>query len=117
MAPCSASSTASQPFFTSSTIALVICSYAALVTSPDGWAEAAIGTVNSAPALRATSMKPPRDVLVSSDSLMACGPLSAPARAKDSMGVGSGENVLVSCIIIATTNFCATVTLLLLPSP
>jgi hypothetical protein len=24
------------------------------------------------------------------------------------MGVGSGENVLVSCIIIATTNFCAT---------
>jgi hypothetical protein len=25
------------------------------------------------------------------------------------MGVGSGENVLVSCIIIATTNFCATI--------
>ena len=30
---------------------------------------------------------------------------ASPARAKDLMGVGSGENVLVSCIIIATTNF------------
>ena len=82
-----------------------------MVTRPDGWADAAIGTVNSAPALRATSMKPPSEVLVPSDSLMAAGPASAPAREKDSMGVGSGEKVLVSCIIIATTNFCATVIL------
>ena len=52
-------------------------------------------------------MKPPREVLVPSASLMAIGPLRAPARAKDSIGVGSGENVLVSCIIIATTNFLA----------
>ena len=91
-------------------MAVVICSYAALVTKPDGWAEAAIGTVNSAPALRATSMKPPREVLVPSASLMASGPLRAPRpppRANDSIGVGSGENVLVSCIIIATTNFLA----------
>ena len=36
---------------------------------------------------------------------MAPGPPSAPERAKESMGVGSGENVFVSCIIIATTNF------------
>ena len=88
-------------------MAVVICSYAALVTRPDGWAEAAIGTVNSAPALRATSMKPPREVLVPSASRIAAGPLSEPARAKDSIGVGRGENVLVSCIIMATTNFLA----------
>jgi len=79
------------------------------VTRPEGWAEAAIGTVNSAPALRATSMKPPSEVLVPSESLIAVGPLNDPARAKDSMGVGSGENVFVSCIIIATTNFFAIV--------
>ena len=78
------------------------------MTRPEGLAEAAIGTVNSAPALRATSMKPPSEVLVPSDSLMAAGPVSAPERAKDSIGVGSGENVFVSCIIIATTNFFAT---------
>ena len=52
-------------------------------------------------------MKPPREVLVPSASLMAAGPLRAPARAKNSIGVGSGENVLVSCIIIAITNFFA----------
>ena len=78
-----------------------------MVTRPEGWADAAIGTVNSAPALRATSMKPPSEVLVPSASLMAGGPANAPAREKDSIGVGSGENVLVSCIIIATTNFFA----------
>ena len=78
------------------------------MTRPEGFADAAIGTVNSAPALRAISMKPPSEVLVPSASLIASGPFSAPERAKDSIGVGSGENVFVSCIIIATTNFCAT---------
>jgi hypothetical protein len=42
---------------------------------------------------------------------MAVGPVKAPDRAKDSIGVGRGENVLVSCIIIATTNFFATASL------
>ena len=75
------------------------------MTRPEGLAEAAIGTVNSAPALRAISMNPPREVLVPSDAAMALGPDRSPVLAKDSMGVGSGEKVLVSCIIIATTNF------------
>jgi hypothetical protein len=39
---------------------------------------------------------------------MAAAPLNAPAREKDAIGVGRGENVFVSCIIIATTNFFAT---------
>jgi microcompartment protein CcmK/EutM len=52
-------------------------------------------------------MNPPKEVLVPSASVMAAGPTKAPARAKDSIGVGSGENVLVSCIIIAIANFFA----------
>ncbi len=54
-------------------------------------------------------MKPPSEVLVPSDSFIAPGPVNSPVRAKDVIGVGSGENVFVSCIIIATTNFFAIV--------
>jgi hypothetical protein len=38
---------------------------------------------------------------------MAAEPFRAPDRAKESIGVGSGENVFVSCIIIAIANFSA----------
>ena len=39
-------------------------------------------------------------------STLAAGPLSGPRLANDSIGVGSGEKVLVSCIIMATTSLC-----------
>src|SRR5580698_6096254 len=63
-----------------------------------------MGTTNSAPTSRARSMNPPSGVLVPSASAMAAAPLSASARANEPIGVGSGEKVLVSCIIMAMTN-------------
>src|SRR5262249_50578152 len=57
------------------------------------------------PISRATSMKPPIWVLVPASSAMAAAPLMAPMRLKDSIVVGTGENVLVSCIIMPITIF------------
>jgi len=48
----------------------------------------------------ATSRKPPIWVLVSRNSSTAACPESG---LNDASGVGTGENVFVSCIIIATT--------------
>ena len=62
----------------------------------------AIGTTISAPAFCATPRNPPSCVLVSRNSSIAATPASG---RNDASGVGTGENVLVSCIIIATTIF------------
>src|SRR5687767_10800391 len=48
-------------------------------------------------------MKPPIVVLVSSASLIAAGPLIGPLGPNEASGVGTGEKVLVSCIIMAMT--------------
>ena len=56
----------------------------------------------SAPAFCATPRNPPSCVLVSRNSSIAAAPASG---RNDASGVGTGENVLVSCIIIATTIF------------
>src|SRR4029077_248592 len=59
-----------------------------------------MGTTTSAFASWATWRKPPSWVLVSRNSSMAC----APERGrKEASGVGTGEKVFVSCIIMATT--------------
>src|SRR5258705_5393393 len=59
-----------------------------------------MGTTTSALASWATWRKPPSWVLVSRNSSMAC----APERGrKEASGVGTGEKVFVSCIIMATT--------------
>src|SRR5438046_6896013 len=59
-----------------------------------------MGTTTSALASSATWRKPPSWVLVSRNSSMACGPESG---RKEASGVGTGEKVFVSCIIMATT--------------
>src|SRR6266542_3548570 len=59
-----------------------------------------MGTTTSALASWATWRKPPSWVLVSRNSSMACAPDSG---RKEASGVGTGEKVFVSCIIIATT--------------
>src|SRR5262245_1103840 len=59
-----------------------------------------MGRTISAPICCATDRKPPSCVLVSRNSSMAAAPASG---RNDASVVGTGENVLVSCIIIATT--------------
>src|SRR5215470_8565204 len=61
-----------------------------------------MGTTISAPDFCATPRNPPSCVLVSRNSSIAAAPASG---RNDASGVGTGENVLVSCIIIATTIF------------
>ena len=70
--------------------------------SPTDARRAATGTTISAPAFCATPRNPPSCVLVSRNSSIAAAPASG---RNDASGVGTGENVLVSCIIIATTIF------------
>src|SRR5215813_2141021 len=59
-----------------------------------------MGRTISAPISCATARNPPSWVLVSRNSSMAAAPASG---RNDASVVGTGENVLVSCIIIATT--------------
>src|SRR5262245_23196464 len=59
-----------------------------------------MGTAISAPISWATERNPPSWVLVSLNSSMAAAPASG---RNDASGVGTGEKVLVSCIIEATT--------------
>ena len=108
MAPCSASSTASQPSATAPVIASTKVSKARSSTRPLGGAPPAIGIRISAPASRATWISPPSVVLVPSKRASAAWvPSAGPARpvpiANASSGVGIGEKVLVSCIISAST--------------
>ena len=108
IAPCSASSTASQPSATAPVIAPAKVSKASSSTRPLGGAPPAIGITISAPAFRATSISPPSEVLVPAKRASAASaPNTGPARPvpiwNASSGVAIGEKVLVSCIISAST--------------
>ena len=80
-------------------------SYAPPSTGPLGLAQAATGVTTSAPSPRARSRKAAIGTRVPSIASAAPGPIDGPPFPNASQGVGTGENVLVSCCICAMTSF------------
>lgn len=105
IAPCKSRKQTSHPLEIDSQIAFVMALYASLSTGPLGAAFPAIGVANSMSADRAISTKAPKPVPVPSKLFRASFPqgTSIPFVPNLEKGVGTGENVFVSCCIIAIT--------------
>src|SRR6185503_6228053 len=105
IAPCRSSRIASHPAAAASTILPAMDSYAAASTRPLGAALPATGSTISAPARPARSRNAPIAVPVPWNASRISAPSYGrlPLAENRASGVGTGENVLVSCFIWAMT--------------
>ncbi len=104
IAPCRSSITASQPARTASVSGASSVSNVARDALFDGHDSAATGVTISAPSRRAMSRYAAIGVFVFSKRARAASPNAGPLPCpNDCKGVGTGENVFVSCLISAMT--------------